>query len=153
MEKRITNLEAVVDAHKYIILVLTMLTLVNFGFSLWYLQQKTKPDWDFIAVTLTIFEILLAILVAGGYWLFRQHVEKAATDEAGRIAESISAKIATDEANRIATDVSLKVAREMSVFFLREFLPAFTGNGGSDSVQKMMDALGETNDAGGNNGN
>lgn len=136
MEKRISDLETDVHAYKYISVALAAFTLANFGISLWYLQQKTEPDWDFIAVTLTIFELLIAILLVGGYWLFRQHVEKAATDEA----------------NEIATEVASRVAGETVLQHLRTLQPAFTSNGGNASMQEMMDALDETNTTGGDNG-
>ena len=71
IEERIDALEAKEKATRYVLGCFVLMSLFNFGVALWFFQQKTSPDWNYIAVTLTIFEVFLAIILVVGYWMLR----------------------------------------------------------------------------------
>jgi hypothetical protein len=75
-----------------------LLAMLNLGAALWFFQQKSEPDWNFISVTLTIFEILLAGALIGGFWMLRGAAETRAAAEAREVAT----KVASEEARKSA---------------------------------------------------
>ncbi|MGR3813388.1 MAG: hypothetical protein ACU0AU_04800 [Cognatishimia activa] len=89
MSDKISSLEARVKALSHFLFCFSILALFNFGVALWYFQQKSTPDWNFISVTLTIFEILLAIALVGGFWMLRGAAEEAAAKEASEVAKKV----------------------------------------------------------------
>lgn len=67
-------------------------------------------DWNFISVTLTIFEVFLVVALAGGFWMLRGAAQdaarKEATEVAGPIAESVARKAALQWARVVSTSMS-----------------------------------------------
>lgn len=85
-EDRLKGAEAKIKMLQWVGLPFVGLALFNLGVTLWYFQQKSEPDWNFISVTLTIFEVLLAIALIGGFWMLRSAAEQAAAKEARQVA-------------------------------------------------------------------
>ncbi len=98
IEERVDALEARVKALLYVGLPFVAISIFNFGVAIWYFQQKSKPDWNFISVTLTIFEMLLAIALVGGFWMLRGAAETAAAKEAKSVATEVAEKAARTSA-------------------------------------------------------
>lgn len=90
LDKRLSAIEARLLALVCVGGFFALLMLINLGVSLWYFQQNPKPDWDFIAVTLTIFEIFLVIALIGGFWMLRSAAQEAARAEARKIVPRVA---------------------------------------------------------------
>lgn len=98
LEDRVNSLEAKVKAFQYVGLPFVGLSILNMGVALWFFQQDPMPDWNFIAVTLTIFEMLLAVALVGGFWMLRGAAESAAAKEAKSVATEVAEKTARKSA-------------------------------------------------------
>lgn len=92
LEERLQVLEARLPLITFVGGPFLVLNLINLGVSLWYFQQDPKPDWDFIAVTLTVFEIFLVVALIGGFWTLRSAAQVAARTEARKIAREVAEK-------------------------------------------------------------
>lgn len=90
MEARIRKLEKTVEQQGYFILVMLILfpflaaaTLVLWG-------QKSKPDFDHIAVSLAVFQTLFGVAAIFGFWalrgLTREKAEEVAEAEVKKMA-------------------------------------------------------------------
>ena len=62
------------------------MTLLNFAMMLWYFQKQSEPDFNHISVSLTIFQIMFAIALVGGFWMSREAARNATADEAKGVA-------------------------------------------------------------------
>ncbi|MEK9878305.1 MAG: hypothetical protein VW474_00810 [Paracoccaceae bacterium] len=92
-----------------------IVTLLNFAMMLWYFQKQSEPDFNYISVSLTIFQIMFAIALVGGFWMFREAARNAAADE----AKGVAREIAEQEALRIAEEKAREEARKTTLRWLK----------------------------------
>jgi hypothetical protein len=128
MEERIQALEARLCAVTHFLGWFAAVALVNLVASLWYFQSGAREDWNFIAVTLTIFEVFLIVALAGGFWMLRGAAQAAAKSE----AQVIAADVAEDVARRSFLDWQSLTA-------------ASTPMGDSHDLNKMIESLSDSN--------
>lgn len=120
-------------AIQYVGLPFVGLTILNMGVALWFFQQDPVPDWNFIAVTLTIFEMLLAIALVGGFWMLRGAAQSAAAKEA----------------KGVAVEVAEEAARKSALQWLEVAKTAQSDtNGTSDDLTDMINSFGESKTGG-----
>lgn len=90
MEKRIRRLEALVERQGYLALVLTVIVGVDTAALPVLWQEKGKPDFDHIAVALSMFQTLFGIAAIYGFWalrgLTREKAEEVAEAEVRKVA-------------------------------------------------------------------
>lgn len=135
MNDEINALKAHVKCLYHLLFCFLVLAVLNFACALVFFQMEANPNWDFIAVTLTIFEILLAGALIGGFWMVRGAAEKRAADEA-RV---------------VATDVASKVARERALAWLEVFKSAQgEQNNSTTDLTDMINFMGADQNGGEN---
>ena len=94
MEDRVKAIEAKLAAVIHFLVWVGVISMLNLGATLWYFQLSDDVDWNFIAVTLTIFEVFLVIALAGGFWMLRGAAQSAAEAEAKKVAEPVAYEVA-----------------------------------------------------------
>ena len=148
-ERRLEGAESRIYTLQCLSVVLAIATVVNLFLLLLYFQKKSEPDWDFISVTLTIFEILLALALVGGFWMVRGAAQRAAAEEARLVTKetALAAKKAAEDVARIA------VRRQMLRWdnFMRKF-PDSTSAESGEHVSDLVDEM-RSKERGGRDGN
>ncbi|WP_212525971.1 hypothetical protein [Actibacterium sp. MT2.3-13A] len=109
-------------------ILLNFLTL--FVILLWWNVGDTDPRPGAMAVSLSVFQILLAVALVGGFWLFRSHVAERAEDVAKAVAGPVAEVEAAERAELVARRIAEAAVAER------------VGNG-EDTTQAQVDALGE----------
>lgn len=82
MEKRIRRLEETVAQQGYLLLVLMVMLIVDTAGLLVLWGQQGKPDFDHIAVSMTVFQTLFGIAALYGFWALRGLTKEKAEEVA-----------------------------------------------------------------------
>lgn len=94
MEERLKKLERDVSQHGYVILILMVLVIVDTAGMLILWGERGKPDFDHIAVSLTVFQTMFAIAALYGFWALRgltkEKAEETAKEEVAKIVAPIA---------------------------------------------------------------
>lgn len=115
------------------LVIAVFLGLLNFGLILLYWNMgNPNPDWNSIAISLTVLEIFLALVAIAGFWLLRGEARAAAADE----ARSVAAELRDSSAKRAE-----EVARSTAIAYMKALNAANRNGSTSDSVTDMMQAL------------
>lgn len=89
-ERRLKRLETLADQQGYFLLVMMVVLIVDTAGLLVLWGEKGKPDFDHIAVSLTVFQTLFGIAALYGFWalrgLTREKAEEVAEQEVRKIA-------------------------------------------------------------------
>lgn len=108
-ETRLDKLEKTVAQQGYVVLML----LIVFAFDtaavvlLW--QERGKPDFDHIAVALTVFQTLFGLAAFAGFWTLRTLTKEQAAEKAEEVA--------LEEIRRIAPSlISREVLENIEAF-------------------------------------
>lgn len=90
MESRIKQLEKQVELHGFFLRILLTAVLLDTAAVLVMWGQKGAPDYDHIAVSMTVFQTLFGVAALYGFWalrgLTREKAEDVATEEVAKIA-------------------------------------------------------------------
>jgi hypothetical protein len=113
MEDRVKAIEAKLAAVIHFLGWVGVISILNLGATLWYFQLSDDVDWNFVAVTLTIFEVFLVIALAGGFWMLRGAAQSAAEAEAKKVAEPVAYEVARRTALQYS-GLAENVARQAS---------------------------------------
>jgi hypothetical protein len=114
----IKKIEKTVGWQSYMLGIHTGLLILN-TVALWILWgEKGKPDWDHIAVSLTIFQTLFGIAALYGFWALRgltqDKAEEVAHAVSSKLAQEIAASSAKDIAEQIANEIAARIAAEVA---------------------------------------
>ncbi|WP_375402043.1 hypothetical protein [uncultured Sphingomonas sp.] len=86
-------METLVEWQGYLLLVLTVIVGVGTAALLVLWQEKGQPDFDHIAVAMSMFQTLFGIAAIGGFWALRgatrEKAEEVAEAEVRKIAPSL----------------------------------------------------------------
>ncbi|SDD11277.1 hypothetical protein SAMN05444678_10951 [Sphingomonas sp. YR710] len=130
MEDRLKKLERDVAQQGYMVLVLMVLVILDTAGLLILWGERGKPDFDHIAVSLTVFQTMFAIAALYGFWalrgLTREKAEETAKEEV--------AKIVAPVANRAIADFLRTLGGERTI--------------SDDDLAKLVEAAGKEDDNG-----
>jgi len=116
MEDRLKRLETSASQHGYVLFILMALTILDTAGLLILWGERGAPNYDHIAVSLTVFQTMFAIAALYGFWALRgltkEKAEETAKEEVSRIVEPMAARmigeyIATLGAERTIPDDEL----------------------------------------------
>lgn len=116
MDDRISKLERNVSQQGFMLNVMMIVVLVDTAAFLVLWGERGTPDFDHIAVSLTVFQTMFAIAAIYGFWalrgLTREKAEETAKEEVARIVppiayRAISAYLATLPEGRTISDDDL----------------------------------------------
>ena len=116
MEDRIKKLEREVSQQGYMVLILMFLGILDTAGLLILWGERGKPDFDHIAVSLTVFQTMFAISALYGFWALRgltkEKAEETAKEETAKIVppianRAISEFLATLGGERTISDADL----------------------------------------------
>lgn len=90
MESRIAKLEKAVEQMGYLLTILMVVLIADTAALLVLWGQKGEPDYDHIAISLTVFQTLFGIAALFGFWalrgLTREKAEEVAEAEVKKMA-------------------------------------------------------------------
>lgn len=90
MEARLRKLEKGVEQQGYLLLILMFVLIVDTAGLLMLWGQNGKPNFDHIAVSLTVFQTMFGIAAVYGFWalrgLTREKAEEVAEAEVKKLA-------------------------------------------------------------------
>lgn len=90
MEARLKKLEKAVQQQGYLLLILMIFLIVDTAAVLLLWSERGPPDFDHIAVSLTIFQTLFGIAALYGFWALRgltkEQAEETTTREVAKLA-------------------------------------------------------------------
>jgi hypothetical protein len=93
LRERVKRLERDADQQGYFIIVMMVILIVDTAAVGWLWQERGTPDFDHIAVALTVFQTLFGIAAIYGFWalrgLTRETAEETAKKEVAKIAPSL----------------------------------------------------------------
>ena len=93
MDDRLRKLEREVSQHAYLILTMLVLVILNSAALLVLWGERGEPEYDHIAVSLTVFQTMFAIAAVYGFWalrgLTREKAEETAKEEVAKIVPPI----------------------------------------------------------------
>lgn len=96
MEQRIAKLEKTVEQQGKLLLVMMVMVIVATAGMLWLWGERGKPNFDHIAVSLTIFQMMFATAAVFGFWALRgttrEKAAEVAADEARSVAQEYFSK-------------------------------------------------------------
>lgn len=97
MEDRFKRVERDSSQHGYVILILVVLAILDTAGLLMLWGERGAPNFDHIAVSLTVFQTMFAIAALYGFWalrgLTREKAEETAKEEVARIVEPMAARM------------------------------------------------------------
>lgn len=151
MDNRVNKLEKSLTETRYILIIMTFVSILNIGAALSFFQAWPKPDWDYIAITLTIFEIFLAIAAVAGFWTLRGITKERAEEVAEDVAMTESRKIATEEAKKAAIEQLQNTIPPLVARSVRTAMEAFKNEDklSEDQVSAIMAALNDEDNGNG----
>lgn len=130
MEDRLKKLEREVSQQAYLVLVVLILTILNTAALLVLWGERGEPDYDHIAVSLTVFQTMFAIAAIYGFWalrgLTREKAEETAAEEVAKIVPPI--------ANRAISEFLRTLGAERTI--------------SDEDLAKLVEAAGEEDDNG-----
>jgi hypothetical protein len=115
LERRIKHLETLVAQQGYILHVGMIVVIFDTAGLLWLWQDHGKPDFDHIAVAMTVFQTLFGIAALYGFWALRGLTKEKAEEVAQDVAEAEIRKIAPSLVLRVATDTLKTLNREAAI--------------------------------------
>lgn len=128
MEARIRKLEKTVEQQGYLLFILMIVVIIDTAALLFLWGQNGKPDFDHIAVSLTVFQTLFGIAALYGFWALRALTIEKAQD----VAEAEVQKIAPPIILREVQDSLQNAPRDtISDVDLSEIVSA-TGDAGKE---------------------
>lgn len=128
MEARIRKLEKTVEQQGYLLLILMIVLIIDTAALLFLWGQNGKPDFDHIAVSLTVFQTLFGIAALYGFWALRA----LTIEKAQEVAEAEVQKIAPPIILREVQDSLQNAPRDtISDLDLSEIVSA-TGDAGKE---------------------
>lgn len=108
MEQRLRKLENQVEQQGYVLWVLMVLVILDTAALLVLWGQAGKPNFDHIAVSLTIFQTLFGIAALYGFWALRgltkEKAEEVAEREVRKIAPPLVARITQENLQTLGVD-------------------------------------------------
>ncbi|MEH6790957.1 hypothetical protein [Parasphingorhabdus sp.] len=131
MENRLKKLEKTVDQQGYLLLIFMVIMLFDTAAILVLWGQEGTPNFDHIAVSMTVFQTLFGIAALYGFWALRGLTKEKAEDVAER------------EINKIAPPL----VRRQVIESLRN-LPRDTIS--DTDLDAIVSATGDTEEEGGN---
>lgn len=113
VEKRVRRLETLVEQQSYVILILMIMLIVDTAGLLILWQEKGKPDYDHIAVAMTVFQTLFGIAALYGFWalrgLTREKAEEVAEAEVRKIAPPLIRREVQDSLQTFRKEAPISV--------------------------------------------
>lgn len=107
MEERVRRLERQVEQQSYFIWILMAVLILDTSGLLVLWQEKGQPDYDHIAVAMTVFQTMFGIAALYGFWALRGLTK----DKAEEVARAEIREIAPPIIQRSVQD-SLQTFRE-----------------------------------------
>ncbi|NIJ39329.1 hypothetical protein FHR22_004076 [Sphingopyxis panaciterrae] len=108
MEARLKKLEKTIEQQGYLLLILMVLLIVDTAALLILWGEKGKPDFDHIAVSLTVFQTLFGIAALYGFWALRgltiERAEDVAEAEVKKIAPPLILREVQDSLQNLPRD-------------------------------------------------
>lgn len=101
MEKRLKNLEKTVAQQGYLLTILLIVLIFDTAALLILWGQKGTPDFDHIAVSLTVFQTLFGIAALYGFWALRGLTKETAEEVTEREVEKIAPPLIRREVDEI----------------------------------------------------
>lgn len=99
-ERRIERLEKLVGQQGYVCHVLMWIVIFDTAGLLWLWGEQGRPNFDHIAVSLTVFQTLFGIAALYGFWalrgLTRETAQDVAEEEVKKVAPSIILRYLAD---------------------------------------------------------
>lgn len=126
MEGRLNRLEQTVAQQGYMILILMVLLILDTGGLLVLWGESGEPDWDHIAVSLTIFQTLFGIAALYGFWALRALTKEKAEE------------VARERVEQLVPDLSSQVTRQVG-----ELLRTFNEGISTAATDDLTRAAGE----------
>jgi len=109
------TLEKLVAQQGYMLLVVMVVLIVDTAALLCLWGERGKPDFDHIAVSLTVFQTLFGIAALYGFWALRGLTKEKAEEVAQEVAEREIRKIAPPIITRVATDTLRTLNSESAI--------------------------------------
>lgn len=154
--QRLERLERVVSQQGYALCGMMVVTVVNIVITTMIYADDGPPDYDHIAVSLTMFQALFGIAAVYGFWALRgltrekaEEVAKVVTKEITTPIANASATAAETAAKEVAERIAEKEIRELAPPLILREIEAYLQTKGleptiSDSeVERMLDAFGD----------
>jgi len=110
-ERRLRRLETQVEQQGYLILIFMILIILDTAGLLVLWGEKGKPDFDHIAVSMTVFQTLFGIAALYGFWALRGLTR----EKAAEVAEEEVRKIAPPIIGRHVSEVLQTFGREAPI--------------------------------------
>jgi hypothetical protein len=108
METRIRNLERTVEQQGYLLLILMFVLIFDTAAILVMWGEKGTPNFDHIAVSLTVFQTLFGIAALYGFWALRgltkEKAEEVAEREVGKMVPPLVGRIVEEQLQTIGTE-------------------------------------------------
>jgi len=128
VEARIRKLEKTVEQQGYLLLIMMIVLIIDTAALLLLWGQNGQPDFDHIAVSLTVFQTLFGIAALYGFWALRA----LTIEKAQEVAEAEVQKIAPPIILREVQDSLQNAPRDtISDVDLSEIVSA-TGDAGKE---------------------
>jgi hypothetical protein len=108
METRLKNLEKTVEMQSYLLWILMTLLVLDTAAIILLWNQNGPPDFDHIAVSLTVFQTLFGLAALYGFWalrgLTREKAEEVAEAEIKKIAQPMVQRIVMESLRNLPRD-------------------------------------------------
>lgn len=108
METRTRNLERMGEQQGYLLLILMFVLIFDTAAILVMWGEKGTPDFDHIAVSLTVFQTLFGIAALYGFWALRgltkDKAEEVAEREVKKMIEPLVGRMVEEHLQTIGTD-------------------------------------------------
>lgn len=131
MESRIKKLERNGSQQGFFLLILMVVLLIDTAGILLLWQQEGAPQFDHIAVSLTVFQIMFAVAAVYGFWALRgltiEKSEEVAEREFKKIAPPLIARLMQENLQAMGVDTISE-----------------------DNVRQMVDAIAQAGEEGEN---
>lgn len=110
-EARFRKLDKIVTQQGYVIHILLVLVIVDTAAILLLWNEKGTPDFDHIAVSMTVFQTLFGIAALYGFWALRgltkEKAEEVAEQELRKIAPPIIRRIVDEAMQAYGSDAPI----------------------------------------------